>query len=144
MKKFYFVFFVILSALCICSCSPKKLSPLNDEAQTKIKSDYAELYNKSGDGKITADDVVIENYFGTYDNAVALRITSKHEGYFFVMVYKTIAGMDFEFNSTQPLYIYKDGNFTPIDEAYDNGIISEKDVKNIHYYFENEKNKETK
>lgn len=135
MKKLFCLFLCAVMLLSLCFCAQISAAPLkwSKETQNMIKRDYARLSNEDSVEKVSADDVIIEDYYGIYqDNAVALFITSANECYFFPIIEEDIANCHFTFGSTQPLYIYHKGQFTPIGEAYANGIISKEDVSEIH------------
>lgn len=109
----------------------KKPEPLDVNTEAKIKEDYAAHLTKS---KIptTADQVRIDHYYGTYQgDAVALFVSATTIAYAAVMVEETIAGYDFRFGSSKKLYIYHESEFTPLKEAYETGLVSKEDVKDI-------------
>lgn len=113
----------------------KEPATLSAEQSARIKQDYVkELARKYSDSASSTDDIEIEAYFGTYHDAVALFI-SGDETFASVVLEATIAGRRFIFKSAQPLYIYKDGDFTPLATAYQDGLITEEDVINIWYYY---------
>ena len=121
-------------ALLLCACSTQDIS--DPDMQQKIKQDYARERSD-----ITSDDVTIERYLGTYkDGAMALFVTSANEGYFQMVVEEDIAGFHFRFPDSQPLYIYYHSEFTPLKQAFENGIISESDVETIYDAFMKKEN----
>ncbi len=127
-----FVFVILLLCFCLlCSCGSGKL---DSEREQQIKQDYAEFINQTVGGSISAEDVIIEKYYGSYgEEADVMFITSKYTGYYLcVIVEEEIADCEFTFPSTQPLYVYHNSDFIPIRDAYECGILDENDVKKIH------------
>lgn len=111
----------------------------SEEQRSEIQENYAEyLKANANENDVTAGDIYIENYLGTYDdNIIALALTYGDYS-FYDFIKEDIAGFLFSYPDTHPLYIYRQGTFTRLKEAYESGIISEKDVKEIHNLFEEE------
>ncbi len=129
MKKFLCFILCGVLLLGLCSCE-QSIAPLTwtEETQEKIKRDYAKYRNNDS----MVDDVEIGAYFGTYQNdAVALFITS-NEYYYDSIFEENVADVHFKFYNSQPIYVYNKGSFTPLREAYESGIVSKEDVKEIH------------
>ena len=107
---------------------------LDEDTQQKIRQDYARLRTSDSE-TITADDVTIERYLGTYqDGSVALFLTAK-EVYFEAIVEEDIAGIHFTFPNSQPLFIYYHSEFTPLKQAFERGLITKSDVEKIYDSF---------
>lgn len=98
-----------------------------------IKRDFARYENSFLDLNCTSEDVFIDNYYGTYqDNALALRITTSCLIGTFDRHEDEIAGFLFSYNDYNPFFIYYKRTFTPLKEAYENGMVSKEDVEQIH------------
>ena len=121
-------------SLLLCSCGIFSPDSLDTDTQQKIKQDYARLRTSDSE-TITADDVTIERYLGTYqDGAVALFITAK-EVYFEAIVEEDIAGIHFTFPNSQPLFIYYNSEFTPLKQAFESDLVTKSDVEKIYDAF---------
>lgn len=135
MKRVFCFIFCTVLLLSLCSCQ-QSTAPLtwSEETQAKIKRDYAKFQNdNTPNGEdITADDVSINFYFGIYHGDAVALLISGMTAFPTVIVEEDIAGIHFSFGSTQPLYIYNEGTFTPLKEAYEKGIVSKEDVQEIH------------
>ena len=126
-----FVFVILLLCFCLlCSCGSGKL---DSEREQQIKQDYAAFVNQKV-GSISAEDVIIEEYYGLYGEETDIMfITTTKSGYYLAVTIKEeIAGYEFTFPSSQPLYVYHNSDFIPIRDAYECGILDENDVKKIH------------
>ena len=77
---------------------------LADETANEIKAAY---FDKNPQGGMTADDVIISKYYGTYDNCVAMMIGYRNSTYADVIQTETIGGTKFEYSSSQTITIWK-------------------------------------
>lgn len=110
------------------------LTPLTDEARFWIHHDYAKPFK--WDKKVTAYDVRIVYYYGTYDSGEVVVLipaySHKNEKNF------SVAGYDFNLSSeSYKMVLHTDSSFIPLDEAYESGYLSDSDIKEIHYHAEN-------
>lgn len=139
-RKLYSILGIfVLYVLCSCSHAHKTLNLelLSQEVQDEIKQDYAKYKNDTTNSNgVAVDDVMIEHYFGTYqEDAIALFL-SANEAYLTVEVEEDISGIHFTFPSSQPIYIYHNRTFVSLKQACRDGLILKEDVKDINYYFE--------
>ena len=107
--------------------------PLDHAAQSTIISDFAALIG------VDADSVVLAKYYGSFDAGEVVLLYSTELGYTCDMKYLSVGGYDFELASggySIDLHT-SDGRFIDISEAYENGLLSERDIAAIHYYGEN-------
>lgn len=65
------------------------------------------------------------------DDVYALYIDSPGGGHMDAIEIITIEGLKFFFPNSQPLYIYVDGEFYALREAYENGVLSKEDLKSL-------------
>lgn len=135
MKKLFCLFLCAVMLLSLCSCTQASASLMSwsEETQDMIKRDFARYENSFLDLNCTSEDVFIDNYYGTYqDNALALRITTSCLIGTFDRHEDEIAGFLFSYNDYNPFFIYYKRTFTPLKEAYENGMVSKEDVEKIH------------
>ena len=135
---------ILVAILCIAGLSsflvyyftPQPLVPLTQEQEMEVKESYiANIRPNSG---LTIDQLYIEHYFGTYNDCIVANVSIKDVA----MAYggdlsDWVAGCKFIF-PTYYLLIYRDGEYNSIKGAYKDGWISFKDVKDIHYYYNNQ------
>jgi hypothetical protein len=110
---------------------------LDAETERRIIQDFFDTYVKPGDPKATVNDIWVAGYYGTYNGVIAVRF-----GDFFehadVETEESVAGINFTYPNPKPNYAWKDGILYRLREAYDLGLLTDDDVKNIHrmYYSE--------
>lgn len=140
MKKLLCIFLCTVMMLSLYGCDQSTgRSALSQELQSKIKNDFAKYENESSSStSITADDVIIDKYFGTYQDsaAIALMIRSSHTSFLQSVLKEEIAGFQFTYNMYYSICIYQDETFVYLGEAYEKGIISKDDVEKIHELYE--------
>ena len=121
---------------------PEPLSPeaLSVETENQIKQDY---FDWLGDSKISSYKLTVEDmrscYCGTYNDYIAV-----------ILGFVTeepipnpganpsptfIAGVEFIFGWNTSYFVWKDGQFTSWSDAYEQGLLSKKDIRSIHYYY---------
>lgn len=111
--------------------TPQPLVPLTEEQEMQVK----ESFITDGFDYETIDDLYIKNYYGTYDDCIVVRVAP-------VVAHGTIAydnprivaGCNFKGTGIR---VYRNGELSSLKEAYKDGWISFKDVKDIHYYYSN-------
>lgn len=119
---------------------PKTRIPLNEEQIKEIKSDYIEYLkeNEAHVKSLTVSDIIIRKHYGPYSGCYALFIShSRH--YDFVLLDASIGGYDFLFSNNQPLLIYKNSTFVDLETAYESGMISKDDLKDLAWYFRSDR-----
>lgn len=77
---------------------------LSVETSSEIKTAYLERYPQDG---MTADDVVIDKYFGTYNSCVALMIGYTNNIYSDLVWSETIAGVKISYSNSQRIFVWK-------------------------------------
>jgi len=100
---------------------------------SKFKKAYCEFFNCSDPESIAVNryiDMVefeIEgcDIVGVIEDGVSYSMTQRTEN---------VAGFSLAFFDGQPIYIYKDGRFYTISEAYENAIITKRDVYNFGFF----------
>lgn len=102
------------------------------------QKEYREKYNLPDDYvyKMTTDEVYIEEYFGTYNGCSVMMMSSSFiGGYTDAIDYCDVAGYVFVYGSGQHHTIYRNGEFTTLERAYQKGWLTKEDIKNIYYYY---------
>lgn len=110
--------------------------PLTEEADRKLREDYADFRIQNGGWTgLNADNVYVDYYYGTYDNGEVVVmfeiggiITHDEKHY-------SVAGYDFYFPSgSYRIMLHNDSTFIPFEKAYESGLLSDRDMAKIHYY----------
>ncbi len=140
MKKLFCLFLCAVMLLSLCSFAQVSAAPLkwSEETQNMIKRDYARFRKEDSVGKVSADDVKIIDFLGVYqNNKIALIIVARDIS-FCMSGEEDVAGFHFVYpDHLYSISIYHDRTFTPLNEAYKNGIISKEDVKDIYNWQRN-------
>ena len=118
-----------ISSFLIYYFTPQSLVPLTEEQEIKVK----ESFITDGFDYETIDDLYIKNYYGTYDDCIVVRVAP-------VVAHGTIAydnprivaGCKFKGTGIR---VYHNGELKSLKDAYKDGWLSFKDVKDIHYYY---------
>ena len=103
---------------------------INIALASKIKKAYCKFFNCSDPESIAVNRYIdliefkIEgcDIVGVIEDGVSYSTSQRTEN---------VAGFSLTFDDGQPIYIHKDGSFYTISEAYENGIITKRDVYNF-------------
>jgi hypothetical protein len=110
---------------------------LDAKTEKRILQEFFKTYVKPEDteAKATVNDIRITGYFGTYNGVVIVRFGG-YFGYADVITVESVAGINFTYPNPKPNLAWKDGILYRLQEAYDLGLLTDEDVKNIHekYY----------
>lgn len=120
--------------------TPTPLVPLTAEQELKIKEDYLEyriaqendsssIYNN-----LTSSDIEIKKYFGTYQGCVVFFVYDPGIVYADECIEREIAGFVFDYAQNRSTDVYRDGEFTTLQDAYARGWLSNDNIRDIHYY----------
>ena len=115
---------------------PAYRGKLTKEQILKIKEDYIEWAEKNSI-PVSKDILAIGAYFGTYNGWMAIYIDSCI-AHFPVLGGPTIEGYYFETGHlciNGPMYIYKNSEFFKLSEAYEMGIVTKEDIRDIHWHY---------
>lgn len=110
------------------------LPSLSTGLENRIKTDYLNLYFKEeyiSQGRVTADDIKIRYYFGTYNDCVVMLI----HGYAFSSGYAVsdeIANAGFDYKNIEYLDVWHDGRFYIVKTAYMEGLLAKADLEKIN------------
>ncbi len=105
------------------------LKPLSKAKINEMKKAYI------GRRTLATGDVMIAEYYGTYDDCIAIFITDRYSWYNDEPETEKIAGYEFSYPDSRTIKIYRDGEFSTLQRAYNQGWVSKKAVKSIHHYY---------
>jgi len=122
----------ILIAVLICLISfgvfseMPNIQEIDSETLLQIKQDYI----KSTDG-ILADDVEVLEYCGTYDGCIVMMLSHSKALYQDAIVKTRVAGIAFQYNNSNQICVWKDGEFYTLEQAYGEGLLSRSDIRSV-------------
>ncbi|HHW45588.1 MAG TPA: hypothetical protein GXX17_01585 [Clostridiales bacterium] len=122
---------------------PKDPEVLSKEQEDKIKADYVEYLKTIHPGdpsvsSLTAEDIAITEYLGTFNGAVAIFITPKDSTYPDSSFEVKVSRITITFPAGPPFYIYKDSQFKEIKDAYEAEWINLFDLRDLKYFINGE------
>jgi len=109
---------------CFCTIDPSDFDliarkPLTDEIKTQISMDYPNFLSQA------------VNYYGTYNKAVVFRV----QGGWLAHISEIAANILFDYPDRNTMRVWKEGQFYSLHTAYEEGILTKNDIKNIAYYY---------
>ena len=115
---------------------PKNPEKLSADMEKKIKEDYVAWSKKiDKNSTVGVSDITIIKYLGTYSNGEALFIHEDNGNAYPDMIeQKNIAGYDIWFPSGGSFFIHKNAEFFTLEKAYNEGLITKQDVRDIKWY----------
>ncbi|MCK9166708.1 MAG: hypothetical protein RBS76_04770 [Acholeplasmatales bacterium] len=87
---------------------------------------------------VTIDYVYIEQYYGTFNESVAVLLWLKDHSWFREVVDISIAEFEFRFNIGREIKVWRNGTFYGLQEAVDEGFLTLENIKIIHEKWSNE------
>lgn len=114
---------------------PKTPAQLSAKQEAEIKQCWVSLY-VDPELEHTVDAVEI-TYYGIYNGYVALIIKDNYWGHLTAHSEEEIAGVLFEYPTSNRIRLWKNGEFFEVAQVYKNGKITQTDVQNIAYYYSN-------
>jgi len=147
MKKIKFKFctlMLLIIALCLCAVpvAAANDNQLTEEQETQIKEDYAAWMNglyPDEEEPWEPEDVGQLKYYGDYNEYMVLEFNDWHGGdTLCVVVERHIAGYVFELaNPITVLCVYKDGEFIDLEVAYEDGLLTQWQIReiNLNYFY---------
>ena len=111
---------------------PKDFDVLTTEIENQIKQDYIDWQKSSIHGlKITIDDVVFVDY-GIYNGCVPMHICHKEMMFPAALGHEIIGNTIFIYSSfANPIKVWKEGQFYLLTAAYNQGFLTQDDIKSI-------------
>ncbi|MBR6426272.1 MAG: hypothetical protein IKS28_00445 [Clostridia bacterium] len=102
------------------------------ELLEQIAGDFAAFMNKKFNYRLSAEELkgfYVERYYGEYNGAVPVKV----EGLLHTTAVElyVVAGYGVWNNDGNKIWVWKDGNFYLLSDAYENGILTEEDIANI-------------
>lgn len=104
------------------------LTACGNDQEDRIRNDYLSYLHSQGETETTLDDVKILKNYGTYNNAVVVRMERPA---FEVVTVIQVGGIDFTFSNSNTALVWKDGQFFELQEAYDTGLLSKENLTSI-------------
>ncbi len=117
-----------LSVFSVFAAKPD-ISELDREQLIKLKQVYLE--EMKNNEELTADDVTILEYCGTYNGCSVMMFTSRGTLYLTAIEVVNVAGINFLYSDSNKLYAYKDGKIYSLEQAYENGFLTKINIVNI-------------
>lgn len=114
------IFSLVFLAFFLTSCGRSQ--------EVKIRNDYLTYMHNQGETKMTIDDVVILNNYGTYNGAVVIKM--KRDAYQVITTIE-IDGIQFTFSDSNTALVWKDGKFFDLSDAYDNQMLTKENLISI-------------
>ena len=110
------------------------LQPLSAEMEAKIKLDYLDFFTKKWHPEATADDVMIQEYCGTYNDHVAVMINDVFTVHALATGSETVDGVTIHYSDSRRILIWADGDFYRLQTAYDMGLLMKMDLIEISHH----------
>ena len=133
-NKVVYSFIVAVCLLCsFAACSNgDPYVPLTETEMHQISRDW-EIFNNTPLAWQYQDLDHYALFYGRYNGSIVLLISGEHIE--IMPIFKhDIAGYTFEYSKPFALYAYCEGVFTPLEEAYDNGVITQTHISQICEY----------
>ena len=109
-----------------------------EEPLTLEEQICADYYASLKDPEAQPEDVFIDRYYGSFNGYEIVLMGIRNMGYTDDMLYLNVGGFVFEFSSgsCRKLFLaYRDGEFIPVKEAYEQGLLTVKDVYELYRAF---------
>lgn len=129
MKKY--VYFLLLAVLftSFIGCANKGSAELSAEAKTglsaEVKAEMEAAWLKQNGRELPWNGE--DGYYGVYNGAVVYL----ESGPLTAVTEKEVAGETFVWPRSFVIYVYKDGEFYDLETAYENGLLTKKNIKSI-------------
>gem|GEM_PF-2210208 len=112
---------------------PKNPATLSAAQEKKIKEEWVSGYSNP-EPQNTVDEVSIR-YYGAYNGYIALRMFDNYYLYPQQVVDLNIGGVIFHDLSGSSVLLWHSGSFIYLGSAYEQGLITQTDLKDIEYYY---------
>jgi hypothetical protein len=111
-----------------CATSSKPPVEVTDELLAQIEDDYAKCRYTNGANPEIDGPWRIEYCYGIYSGCVAVMFSLPGSG---VLRTVEIAGSVIHYRSSVSIYVWNDGRFFSLENAYNQGLLSKEDVAQI-------------
>lgn len=110
---------------------------IQPEIQQEIKQAYLNQYHPSWEG--TTESVRLR-IFGEFDGTYALFVDCSGCEYNHALTLETVGGLTFSYPSTQKMLVYSGGTFYSLSEAFEQGILTQSELAEVHTNYTNRNN----
>ena len=111
------------------------MSGLNTEIELIIKKSYISNYCSD---LIGLDEIIIEEYYGCYNNYYVILIKELNKGDTGVLKDVIIEGLTFKYPfGNRGILLWKSDEFISLDKAYEKGLIQKDELIKLHQIFNN-------
>ena len=111
---------------------PKDPLMLSAEQENRIKEDWVSSWNTEW---IEKEPKVWIEYYGTYNGCVALILSDNYNNYPTIVWEENIGEVVFHFSDGNFIRVWDKGNFIYLSSAYEQGLLTQEDLKDIAYYY---------
>ncbi len=121
---------LLLAALLFVSCNQTVKMP-SDKKLRQIELDYGRyVFGEEYDPAVHGDGSTSKCY-GIYNGCVPMYFEGYALSYAAVETTEEIAGITFEYGSSNTIEIWKDGNFYSMQEAYDQKLLTKENIEAV-------------
>lgn len=147
MKKKYIIVILIIAAVFITasfimSCfgvsafgmfvEKPDIKEIESEQLLQVKQTYLDMKMESGyPDYMSAEDVCIEEYCGTYNGCIVMMFTDNETIYAQAIRIVTVAGVRIRYNNANEIFAWNDGEMYTLEQACVAGFLSKSDIRNI-------------
>jgi len=104
---------------------------LSEETTKRIRQDYLDYYTKAHTPDATVDDVYIWRYYGTNGDCVAVIMNDRFTGHTLALTSDVVDGVTIHYRDSNKMFIWTDGSFQRLQNAYDMDLISKGNLIDI-------------
>ena len=130
-RKLYIFILLILSCFLLISCNKDLSEKSEKQIINTLEREYLKQYVKEEYPWANRSWIIFSKYYGEYNNAYIMAFKVKGVIYTTDLPVEEIEGYKFWFSSIRPL-VYKDGTFYGFKQAYDIGILTIEDIKELY------------
>jgi len=135
MKKLWAVV-LVLGFVTLSACGALQSAP-ESEAETTIATPFNAPLSAVMQYRIKRDfnrsaTVIIDHYFGSYNDSVALMIRNYDSNFTMATWQQEIAGFVFHYNDGQSITVWSNGSFYSLPKAYAQGLLTSQNINEIH------------
>ena len=110
---------------------PKDPATLSTVIENQIEEDWL---NKDPEYWSPGHEVTRINYYGTYNDWIAVKIYDNFSDGPTMSLVQNVDGIVFGFNIISTIHMWKSGDFLRFHEAYEQGLITRENLMDIAYY----------
>ena len=142
-QQFLCVVLAILAVLSLMGCHPSTIQPSETDSDQvpfvsgisvpfteEKKEEINEAWKAKTGHLLSWEGLGGCVYYATYGDIVVFFVMGQAPS----MTTKTIAGHDFIYGSSFSIWVYHDGDFTYLEDAYEDGYITKSQIKELAEY----------